>query len=72
VRNPPPHRALQQRSHSVWIGGGAHQKIGPVAGALRKGVIAHAVGVQLLSRNGKNFSKKFPQVFSALKNALPV
>ena len=29
-------------------------------------------GVHLLSRNGKDFSKKFPQVFAALKNALPM
>lgn len=29
-------------------------------------------GVHLLSRNGKDFSKKFPAVFAALKHALPV
>jgi bifunctional non-homologous end joining protein LigD len=29
-------------------------------------------GVHLLSRNGKDFSKKFPQVCAALKEALPL
>jgi bifunctional non-homologous end joining protein LigD len=29
-------------------------------------------GVHLLSRNGKDFSKKFPQLFSALAKALPM
>lgn len=29
-------------------------------------------GVHLLSRNGKDFSKKFPQVFAALAEALPL
>lgn len=29
-------------------------------------------GVHLLSRNGKDFSKKFPQVFAALAEALPM
>jgi DNA ligase D-like protein (predicted ligase) len=29
-------------------------------------------GVRLLSRNGKDFSKKFPQVFVALEKALPM
>ena len=28
-------------------------------------------GVRLLSRNGKNFSRKFPQAFAAIKDALP-
>jgi hypothetical protein len=29
-------------------------------------------GVRLLSKNGKDFSKKFPQVFAALPEALPI
>jgi bifunctional non-homologous end joining protein LigD len=29
-------------------------------------------GVHLFSRNGKDFSKKFPLVFAALKEALPL
>src|ERR1700730_18369931 len=29
-------------------------------------------GVHLLSKNGKDFSKKFPQVFAALEKALPL
>jgi bifunctional non-homologous end joining protein LigD len=29
-------------------------------------------GVHLFSKNGKDFSKKFPQVFAALKDALPL
>jgi bifunctional non-homologous end joining protein LigD len=29
-------------------------------------------GVRLLSKNGKDFSKKFPQVFAALAGALPM
>ena len=34
--------------------------------------IRDKMGVHLLSRNGKDFSKKFPQVFAALAKALPM
>ena len=38
----------------------------------RKRGIRDKRGVHLLSRNGKDFSKKFPQVCAALKEALPL
>jgi DNA ligase D-like protein (predicted ligase) len=37
----------------------------------RAQAIRDSVGVRLLSRNGKDFSKKFPGVFAALKDAMP-
>lgn len=38
----------------------------------RAQAIRDSRGVHLLSRNGKDFSKKFPQVFAALTEALPI